>query len=414
MRISDSKYSLALVWAIIATSSFVYQEPAITDLLSIVALGLFFVFGMRIPSGFGVGSFFLGIYLVANVVASALTPEPLDSLRSMSVRFFMAANCLLFVCLIYENPQKVLRVIWSGFIVAALISVAAGMIGYYGLGLSEIVIENGRVRALFKDPNVYGPFLVPVVIYALARMETASQRQKLGYGALIGICAFGLLLGFSRGSFINFAISLALYFIIRIRTQRSVIKRQRVIWTFVGLIIGGIVVVGGAASTEKVQKMLQVRMKVVQYYDTGEGGRMTRQMEVLNEIMVTPIGIGPGQSEKEMYFDQAPHNVYLHVLIESGWIGGFSFFAFIIFTLYKGGRYFRIAGDVDGIDIAAYACVIGIMVQSIFIDSTHWRHLFLLIAMIWGPVLYWEHQQMQLRRVIRAPQMPLENTALRT
>jgi O-antigen ligase len=349
------------------------------------------------------------------VVASALTPEPLDSLRSMSVRFFMAANCLLFVCLIYENPQKVLRVIWNGFIVAALIAIAAGIIGYYGLGgPSEQLIENGRVRALFKDPNVYGPFLVPVALYALARIETASQRQILGYGSLIGICAFGLLLGFSRGSFINFAIALTLYFIIRIRTQRSIVKRQRVIWTALGLVIGGIIVMGGAASTEKVQDMLGKRMKVVQYYDTGEDGRMTRQMEVLNKIMVTPIGIGAGQSEKEVFFNQAPHNVYLHVLIESGWIGGFSFFAFLIFTLYKGGRYFRLAGDVDGIDIAAYTCVIGILVQSIFIDSTHWRHLFLLAAMVWGPALYWEHQQMLLRRVIRAPQITRENTALRT
>jgi O-antigen ligase len=135
---------------------------------------------------------------------------------------------------------------------------------------------------------------------------------------------------------------------------------------------------------------------------------------VFSEILVTPIGIGAGQSEKEYFFKQAPHNVYLHVLVESGWIGGFSFFAFLIFTLYKGGRYFRLAGDVDGVNIAAYACVVGILVQSIFIDSTHWRHLFLLVAMVWGPVLYWEHQQMQLRRVIRAPQTPRENTALRT
>jgi O-antigen ligase len=413
MQISDSKYSLALVWLTIATSSIVFIEPAPTDILSILALGLFFVFGMRIPPGFGAGGFFIGIYLVGNVVASALSPEPLDALRSMSVRFYMAASCLLFICLIYENPGKVLRVVWSAYIVAALIAVGAGFIGYYGpAGVGEQFVEFGRVRALFKDPNVYGPFIVPVAMFALARAETASQRQMVGYTVLLAVMAFGLLLGFSRGSWINFVVALTLYFIIRIRTQRSAVLRRRVILTGLALLFGSIIVVAGAASTDRVQEMLEKRMKVVQYYDTGEGGRLTRQMEVLKEIMVTPIGIGSGQSEQEYNFSKAPHQLYLHVLIEAGWIGGFAFFAFLLFTLYKGGRYFRLATNVDGVHIAAYTCVVGILAQSFFIDSTHWRHLFLLIAMVWGPLLYWENHRYGWRRAIQIPATPAADQPL--
>jgi O-antigen ligase len=393
MLISDSKYSLALVWVVIAVSSVVSIEPAATDLLAALTLSLFFAFGMRVPAGFGTAGLFLGIYLVANIAASIIAPEPMDTLRSMSVRFFMALICLLFVCLIYENPKKVIKVVWSGYTVAVLIAISAGIIGYYKLiGPNEQLIENGRVRALFKDPNVYGPFIVPVALYSLAKLETSYGMQAFRYSLLLAFCSFGLLLGFSRGSWINFIIAISLYFILRISTQRSAVKRRRVIFTGVFLVIGGLVLMAGAASTKNIQSMLDKRMKVVQYYDTGEGGRLTRQLEIIREITVTPLGIGAGQSEKDYNFKKAPHNLYLHVLIESGWIGGFAFYAFIILTLWRGSTFIRHAEDIDGIHIVAYTCLIGILVQSVFIDSTHWRHLFLLFALIWGPMLAWQNQ----------------------
>jgi O-antigen ligase len=403
MRISDSKYSLAVVWLAIAASSIVFIEPALTDIVSILALGLFFVLGMRIPPGFGPAGFFLGLYLVANVLASAFSPDPTESFRSVGVRFFVASSCLLFVCLIYENPKRVTAVLWNAYVVAGLIAIVAGIAGYYGWSAaSSQFVEFGRARAMFKDPNVYGPFIVPVALYALARLETANKRQLIGYSALLGMSCFGLLLGFSRGSWINFVIAVALFFMIRIRTQRSPEKRQRIVGTLLLLVIGGSVFIASVASTDRIQNMLDQRMKIVQYYDTGERGRLTRQLEVVKAITVTPLGVGAGQSEKDYFFQGAPHNVYLHVLIESGWIGGFSFIAFILLTLWKGARFFQYAPDVEAVHIAAYTCIVGVLVQSFFIDSTHWRHLFLLFAMVWGPLLAWESQTNLLREKWRA------------
>jgi O-antigen ligase len=390
-------------------------EPALTDIISILALGLFFLLGMRIPPGFGVAGFFLGLYLVANLLASAFAPEPSESFRSVGVRFFVASSCLLFVCLIYENPKRVTNVLWNAYVVAGLIAIFAGIVGYYGLvGPNEQLLEFGRVRALFKDPNVYGPFIVPVALYALARLETANKKQLFGYSALLAISCFGLLLGFSRGSWINFIVAAFLFFLIRIKTQRSPEKRQRIIGTLILLVVGGTVFIGSIASTDKIQNMLNQRLKIVQYYDTGEGGRLTRQLEIVESITVTPLGIGAGQSEMEYFFDGAPHNVYLHVLIESGWIGGFSFITFILLTVWRGARFFQRAPDVDGVHIAAYVCVIGVLVQSFFIDSTHWRHLFLLIAMVWGPLLAWENQVFRTRENFRAQMRRIKMSQVHT
>jgi O-antigen ligase len=388
MLISESKYSMLFLWFTVAVSSIVFIEPAPTDLLSILALGLFFTLGMRIPPNFGLPVLLMGIYLVSNVFAGVVAPDPGDTIRPIGVRFYMALSCLLYVCVLYENPPKVAKVIWNGYIVAALIAIIGGIFGFLGMfGLAEIGIENGRVRAFHKDPNVYGPFVVPVAIYALAKLETAAKNELMGYWLLLAFTVLGMLLGFSRGSFVNFAIAVLLYFFLRLRTQRSPLKRKRVMGIFVGLIIGSVVVIAGAATTEKVRTMMDKRLKVVQYYDMGEEGRLTRQMEVLREITVTPLGMGPGQSEKNYTFGQAPHNVYLHVLIEAGWIGGFAFIFFAFYTTWRGWRFIHLCPDVDGTHIAVFACIVGILAQSVFIDSTHWRHLFLLFGLMWGPML---------------------------
>lgn len=397
MQISNSNYSLALVWVAVAASSIVFVEPAPTDLISIFALCLFFALGMRTPPGFSPAVVLLGVYLIANVAACMLAPDPAETWRSVSIRFYMAIYFLLFSCLIYENPDKVLRLIWSAYLVATVITITSAIIGYYRLaGSNEAIytqlLEYGRARALFKDPNVYGPFIVPMAMFAIAKIATASRRQTPIYVLLLGYCGIGILLGFSRGSWLNFATSLVLYFVLRLVTLQSLKERRRILLTAVSLISAGIILVGAAASTEKIQDMMKKRLRVVQYYDVGEGGRLTRQLEIAEAIAVTPQGIGAGQAEKDHYFKHAPHNLYLHVLIEAGWIGGFAFIAFILLTVWRGGRFILRARNINGVHIATYSCLIGILVQSLFIDSTHWRHFFLIFAMIWGPTLAWENE----------------------
>jgi O-antigen ligase len=228
-------------------------------------------------------------------------------------------------------------------------------------------------------------------MYALARLETADRRQIWAFSALFAYCAFGILLGFSRGSWINFAVAMSLFMIVRLATQRQRLLRQRMLRITAAALIGGAVLIAGLASTDKVQAMLDQRLKVVQYYDMGEHGRLTNQLAIVKAVAVTPLGIGPGQSEQDYFFDMAPHNLYLHVLIESGWIGGLAFIFFAALTLWRGRRFLHRSANVDAIHIASYACVIGVLAQSFFVDSTHWRHFFLLIAMVWGPLLAWEN-----------------------
>lgn len=388
--ITNHRLSLGLLWLVMAVSSIVFIEPTPYDTLGVALMLVFFGLGMRIPAGLGSATYLLGVFALANIVASALAPDPVASLRSLTVRLYMLASWVFFTCVIYEDPKRLLRLLFSGYTVAAIIAVTLGILGYYKLvPYTEQLLEFGRVRALFKDPNVYGPFLIPVALYLVARLESATLIQKLFLIGIFAFLTFGILLGFSRGSWLNFAVSLLLYFILRLLTQTSARLKRQLLLQAGAVAMFSVLFVGWAINTNAIQSMVERRSKV-QYYDVAEqGGRFSRQLAVIDRALVTPIGIGAGQSGQKYYFSSEPHNIYLQLLIESGWIGALAFFAFLALTLRQSFHFIFQPSTIQAVYIAGFACFIGILVQSLFIDSTHWRHMYFLLAVLWGPLLAW-------------------------
>ena len=51
-----------------------------------------------------------------------------------------------------------------------------GTLGYLGIG-HDLFTRYDRAKALFKDPNVYGPFLILPAMYALQRVLVAMPRR---------------------------------------------------------------------------------------------------------------------------------------------------------------------------------------------------------------------------------------------
>ncbi len=390
-------YVLPLLWLQIATSCFVIIEPAPTDLIGILLFVLLFSVGLKVPANIRTGVLLFGIFIAANIVASLISPDPVVTYRSLMVRVLMLVSWFMFVCLIYENPKAVLNTIWKGYIVAAVISVFVGVAGFYELlpFLTQYV-EFGRVRAFFKDPNVYGPFIVPVALYAFSRMETSNGYRIVLYGSLFLFILYGILLGFSRGSWINFVIASLLYTGLRFMTSKTAAQTNRLL-AIVGFMLFLLVVfVVFVAATDKIREMLEIRFQV-QYYDTMHGGRLSNQLLILNEALTHPLGVGASLGG-EMFF-RAPHNIYLHVLIESGWIGAIAYYLFLGVTIQKGFKFCLQPTVIQSSYIVVFACTIGLLVQSIFIDSTHWRHMYLLFAMLWGPALFWQDEVKAARRL---------------
>ena len=201
--------------------------------------------------------------------------------------------------------------------------------------------------------------------------------------------------------------SLGVYGTLSYRSSRSTRHRGRIAIAGVAVLATAAVAIALAMSVEPIGKMLGMRATLVQEYDVvtemgGDKSRFGIQVETLSLAMKHPVGIGAGQSESEHYQKQAPHNLFLHVLVEAGWAGGLAFYVFVGLTMWRSTRWIISRSEVTGFYQVAYASACGILVQNLFIDSPPWRKFSLILGILWGLTMAYERAHISVARSPRS------------
>ena len=381
--IADHWSVCAALWLMFAFSSFVVIEPAPYDVIAMLLFVVVFALGLPIPRAIALPILAWVVFLLGNTFASMASDDPVATVKSLATRFYMIATWLMLTALIANGGQRVIASIWSGWMLAGVVAVVLGVGTYLGfIPYTELFTAFGRAKGAFKDPNVYGPFLVPIALYCLARLEDTRGLKQLMFSFFFAFFTIGTVLGFSRGAWLDFAVAITLFLGIRLLTSRSNRQYLRIFFVIIFLVISVFGLLAAALSNEQVGKMMETRAQL-QSYDTDQ--RFVKQRMAIEEIFVHPVGIGAGMGEAK--FGLVPHNVYLQIFSESGWIGGLGFLALIVLTIFASLKVIRDPDRRSTTVIVAFACTIGVLVQSLFIDSTHWRHLYVLLAFLWGAIL---------------------------
>ena len=84
----------------------------------------------------------------------------------------------MFAAFVAQNPIRHARLILNAYQWAAVVAAIAGIAGYFDIvsGAGELFTKFGRAAGTFKDPNVYGPFLVPALLLTLpAAFDPAGE-----------------------------------------------------------------------------------------------------------------------------------------------------------------------------------------------------------------------------------------------
>ena len=117
-----------------------------------------------------------------------------------------------------------------------------------------------------------------------------------------------------------------------------------------------------------------------QSYDSQ---RFSAQRAGLRPAQVYPFGAGPGQFESVAGI--SAHSTYARALGEQGFPGLLVVLALLAVTLsFAVGNAAR-GRSTYGIGSAALlAAWCGVLASSAFVDTLHWRHLWLVAALIWA------------------------------
>ena len=317
----------------------------------------------------------LAVIAALNVMSSIQVADAGRAAGFFAITLYLAAFGLWLPG--YVTSEGRARLIVEAYLFAAVGSALLGMLALAGVVPGAAVLtEGGRARALFQDPNVFGPFLVPAA--AILAEELVRPRllrlSTVTKALMLAVLVLGVVFSYSRGAWLNLVIALAVIGVVLVLRGGA---RQALALLAVGL-VGAAVVAGTVVATGSAD-FLAERARP-QTYDTT---RFAGQRAGLEPAWEYPFGAGPGQFEAIAGI--SAHSTYARAIGEQGFLGLLALIALLGFTLGAGLRNALRGRDTYGIGAAALAGAwCGLLANSAFIDTLHWRHLWLVAGLIWA------------------------------
>lgn len=323
---------------------------------------------------------FIALPVAAFAVLSLLSVvNAADLHRAIKFEFITIYMLALAVWLSWAFARRAwTHVAMKAYLVVAIISGALGPAALYLPlpGKSVFLYSGARAEGLFKDPNVYSAFLVPAAIILL---EEVTVPRLLAWRRSVVIAAFaivsiGIVVAYSRAGWLDLAVAVAtLVFVQAIRSGGI----RRAFKSIVLLAVSGVAGFGVLAVTGSLS-FLQERSHLKGY----DSQRFSNQRSAFADITHHVFGFGPGQAD--VLLPLSTHSSYVRAAFEQGMLGLASLILIFAGTLVCALILARRRLDVNGVGTAALLGIwLGQMSNSFFIDTLHWRHIWIAAALIW-------------------------------
>ena len=208
-------YDIALAVAVVLLAA-VRFEPAPADvvfavLIIVGAITSRFRLRRVIPGAV----LLVGAYLALNLVSAVGVADPQRAVSFFAITFYVACFGLWLAAYVTSSAiaRRITRCYVAAAVVSALVSTLALLVPFPG---HDLFTRIGRAEGLFKDPNVFGPFLVPA---ALIVLEEILTPRLLRAGARPRRCcsscsALGVLFSYSRAAWLNLVVGLVVVLVI--------------------------------------------------------------------------------------------------------------------------------------------------------------------------------------------------------
>jgi O-antigen ligase len=300
---------------------------------------------------------------------------------SSAGRFFLITLYLgmlsLWLGAYIDRPSRARRLVRAYLAAAVFSAVLASAALFLHFPFHTLFIGDGaRAKGLFKDPNVYGPFLVPIILILAEELLHPRLLRMRRFFMLVCflLLVLGVIFSYSRAAWLNLAIGLIV--LIGLVTLRRPDRRAI---TLVLVVLVGAAAIASAVVVTGSLGFLEQRAHL-QSYDTS---RFAAQERGLHVGLEHPFGLGPGQFEA--ISPVASHSLYVRALSEQGVLGLLAIIVLVIGTMAFALVSVLRGRDTYGISAAALlAAWCGLVANSFFVDTLHWRHLWLLAALIWA------------------------------
>jgi O-antigen ligase len=376
LALALARYDAAIALGVLLLAA-VRLEPAPSDLVFAVVIALAFVTGRlyleRVPLSV---TLLVSGFLALNLLAATGAVDGARAVTYFGITLYLGVFGLwlaAYVCSV-RRARLVLVAYLAGAALSAAVACLALIAPFPG---AEAFVDGPRAQGLFKDPNVFGPFLVPAILILMD--ETVAPRllrfRLITKVALLSVMTIGVVFSFSRAAWLNLAVgTLVLLAVFALRRGGG----RRAMTLLVVTLVAGAALFGVVAATSSMSFLTE--RAALQDYDAQRFGAQASGLDLAAEH---PLGIGPGQFERTSAL--SAHSTYVRALAEEGVLGALLLLGLMLLTLGFAARNVALGVDTYGIGSAGLlAAWCGLLANSSFVDTLHWRHLWLVAALIWA------------------------------
>ncbi|MGX9572604.1 O-antigen ligase family protein [Mesorhizobium sp. f-mel] len=378
-------------------SGFVIAEPAPYDLYMVGLMAVWALFGLRISRAAAPLLVLLVVMNIGGMISMTQMSDIAGTPLYLSVSLFLAFTAVFFASVTSVQPN-LYRVIFLAYVMSAVLTSLLGIAGYFhAFPGAEIFTKYDRATGAFQDPNVFGPFLVLPGIYLLYLLLTGPISRMPLLAVPLLIITAGIFFSFSRGAWGMFGVSaILLTGALFLQSASGKFRLRVAVMTIaaVSLLVIAMLVI---LQLPGVSEMFSSRAQLEQSYDTARLGRFARYSIGFQMALEHPLGIGP--LVFGTIFGEDTHDIWLKMLMDYGWLGFVSFLTMTCWTIAAGFRILLRDRPWQPYLLCAYVAFVGNIGLGTFIDIDHWRHVYLLLGLIWGAIALEYRHQRQLRPV---------------
>jgi O-antigen ligase len=377
LALAVARYDAAVAFgfAIFGVVSF---QPAPTDAVFMCVIAVALVTGRfdidRLPMAVLTT---VGAFVAINLLSMTEVISPKKAAVFLLITLYLAIFSLWLAN--YVDSRSRARLVFAAYLFAAVTSALIGVAAVLAPipGKESFLYAGDRAMALFKDPNVFGPFLIPAALILLEDiLDPRLLRIRPAYKyAMLMILVLGVIFSYSRAAWLNLAVGVIMLLAVLLVTRGSARRAGRLL---VLLVVSAAATIAVLSATGSIH-FLDERASL-QHYDTQRFGAQKFGIDYAEHH---PLGAGPGQFD--ILSPISAHSTYVRVLVEAGFVGIAILIAIIVATLIYALRNCVLGRDTYGIGSAALlGAWCGLLANSFFVDTLHWRHLWLVAALIWA------------------------------
>lgn len=372
------------VFAIFIFSGLVsFVEPSPYDFMALVAIPVWFFGGFRIHR---VQVPILVLWCIFELSGFAALMPYLDDSDARVYQFqslYLFFTVICFTLFFGERTIGRAEICLKAFTLGAFVSAFISILSYFdiaGLGLKLITVE-GRVSGTFKDPNVFGSYLILGITFLLQDLLIGKGKRLIFSALMLFILFIGVFISYSRGSWGATVGAIVFLMLATYTTSDSNAARRRIFVMSAVIICLAVLILLAILSNDNVRDFFFQRA-AMHDYDEGVTGRFGNQLRSIPTLLDHPAGLGPLRFR--LFFGLEPHNSYIGGFANDGWIGGFAWIFIVLSSCYIGFRLVFIRSPYQRFAQVVFASLFVQLLQGFQIDIDHWRQIFLHFGMIWG------------------------------